>query len=69
MISIRHELAEAAGLKCRPLATTVRDTQAWWDTVPETPRKSPKFTISPAQEAEALAAWRTLKEQVQGRDR
>jgi 2'-hydroxyisoflavone reductase len=57
MMSIRHERAEAAGLKYRPLAATVRDTQAWWATAPATRLKSPKFTISPAQEAEALAAW------------
>jgi 2'-hydroxyisoflavone reductase len=57
MMSIRHERAEAAGLRYRPLAATVRETLAWWATVPETRRKSPKFTISPTQEAEALAAW------------
>ena len=55
MMSIRHERAEAAGLKYRPLDATVRDTQAWWATVPEARRKAPKFTISPALEAEALA--------------
>jgi 2'-hydroxyisoflavone reductase len=57
MMSIRHERAEAAGLRYRSLATTVRDTLAWWTTVPEARRKSPKFAISSAQEAEALAAW------------
>ncbi len=57
MMSIRHERAEAAGLKYRPLAVTVRDTQAWWVTVPEARRKSPKFTIPPPQEAKTLAAW------------
>jgi 2'-hydroxyisoflavone reductase len=57
MMSIRHERAEAAGLTYRPLAGTVRDTQAWWLTVPEPRRKSAKFPISPAQEAGALAAW------------
>jgi 2'-hydroxyisoflavone reductase len=57
MMSIRHERAEAAGLKYRSLAATVRDTLAWWNTVPEARRKSAKFAISMAQEAEALAAW------------
>ena len=58
MMSIRHDRAEAAGLKYRPLAVTVRDTLAWWDTVPKTRRESPRFAISPAKEAEAIAAWR-----------
>lgn len=61
MMSIRHERAEAAGLKYRPLAETVRDTAAWWPTVPEARRKSPKFAITPEQEKEALAAWRARK--------
>ena len=39
MMSIRHERAEAAGLTYRPLAATVRDTHAWWPTVPEARRK------------------------------
>jgi 2'-hydroxyisoflavone reductase len=58
MMSIRHERAEAAGLKYRPLAVTVRDTLAWWNSAPKARRESPKFTISTAKEAEALAAWR-----------
>jgi 2'-hydroxyisoflavone reductase len=57
MMSIRHERAEAAGLKFRPLAVTVRDTLAWWNTVPKARIESLRFTISPAKEAEALAAW------------
>jgi 2'-hydroxyisoflavone reductase len=63
MMSVRHDRAEAAGLKYRPLAMTVRDTLAWWNTVPEARRKSPKFTITPQKEAEALAAWRMRKSQ------
>ncbi len=61
MMSIRHERAEAAGLKYRPLEATVRDALAWWNTVPEARRKSPKFSISVAKEATALAAWRARK--------
>ena len=61
MMSIRHERAEAAGLKFRPLALTVRDTLDWWFTVPEARRKSAKFTISAAQEVETLAAWHKRK--------
>ena len=57
MMSIGHVRAEAAGLKYRPLAATVRDTLDWWKTVPDARRKAPKFTISPEQEAQVLAAW------------
>jgi 2'-hydroxyisoflavone reductase len=58
MMSIRHDRAEAAGLRYRPLEETVRDTLAWWQTVPEARRAAPKFTITPQKEAAALAAWR-----------
>jgi 2'-hydroxyisoflavone reductase len=61
MMSIRHDRAEGAGLKYRPLAVTVRDTLVWWDTVPKARRESPRFTISPAKEAEALAGWRARR--------
>jgi nucleoside-diphosphate-sugar epimerase len=57
MMSIGHARAEAAGLKYRPLATTVRDTLEWWKTVPDARRKSPRFSISTEQESQALAAW------------
>lgn len=53
----RNEKALAAGLTFRPLATTVRDTLAWWPTVPEARRAKPQFAFSPESEAEALAAW------------
>ena len=55
--SIRNDRAIAAGLTFRPLATTVRDTLAWWPTVPEARRANPRFAITPEQEATALAAW------------
>ena len=57
MMSVRNDRAIAAGLNFRPLATTVRDTLAWWPTVPEERRTKPRFTITPEQEAAALAAW------------
>jgi nucleoside-diphosphate-sugar epimerase len=57
MMSIRNGKAIAAGLTFRPLATTVRDTLAWWPTVPEPRREKPRFAITPEKEAEALAAW------------
>jgi 2'-hydroxyisoflavone reductase len=58
MMSIRNERAVSAGLTFRPLAATVRDTLAWWPSVPEARRTSPRFAITPDQEARALAAWK-----------
>lgn len=57
MMSIRNERAIAAGLTFRPLADTVRDTLAWWPSVPEARRTKPRFSITPEIEAAALAAW------------
>jgi 2'-hydroxyisoflavone reductase len=57
MMSIRNAKAIAAGLSFRPLATTVRDTLAWWQTVPDTRRAAPHFTLTPDKEATALAEW------------
>ena len=57
MMSIRNDRAVAAGLTFRPLAATMRDTLAWWPTVPAARRANPKFAIQPEQEAAALAAW------------
>jgi nucleoside-diphosphate-sugar epimerase len=57
MMSISNRKAIAAGLTFRPLADTVRDTLAWWQTVPERRRAAPHFTITPEKEAKALADW------------
>jgi 2'-hydroxyisoflavone reductase len=57
MMSIRGDRARAAGLRYRPLAATVRDTLAWWPTVPEKRRAAPRFAITPEQESQALADW------------
>jgi 2'-hydroxyisoflavone reductase len=57
MMSVKNEKAIAAGLTFRPLATTVRDTLAWWPTVPEARRVKPHFSITPEIEAKALADW------------
>jgi len=53
--------AVAAGLACRPLADTARDTLAWWRGLPEERRRSPKAGLAPAREAEVLAAWRARR--------
>lgn len=57
MMSIRNAKAIGAGLAFRPLATTVRDTLAWWQTVPSSRRAAPHFTLTPEKEAAALADW------------
>lgn len=67
--SATNAKAIAAGLKFRPLATTVKDTLTWWQTVvPEDRRKNAElasspghFAILPEQETAALAAWRARK--------
>jgi 2'-hydroxyisoflavone reductase len=56
--SISNARAKAAGLGFRPIATTVRDTLAWWPTVPEARRNAPRFALTPEQEATVLAAWK-----------
>jgi 2'-hydroxyisoflavone reductase len=56
-MSVRNDRAVAAGLTFRPIADTVRDTLAWWPTVPEARRTSPRFALTPEQEAKALADW------------
>ena len=57
MMSVKNDRAIAAGLTFRPLATTVRDTLAWWPTVPEARRAKPRFSITPEKEAATLADW------------
>ncbi|MEP6495323.1 MAG: NAD-dependent epimerase/dehydratase family protein [bacterium] len=61
MMSVKNDRAIAAGLTFRPLAMTVRDTLAWWPTVPEARRLKPHFTITEEKEAAALADWRKGK--------
>ena len=60
-LSVRNDRAIAAGLTFTPLATTVRDTLAWWPTVPEARRNAPRFAITPEQEATVLAAWKARR--------
>ena len=59
--AISNARARAAGLGFRPIATTVRDTLAWWPTVPEARRNAPRFALTPEQEATVLAAWKSRK--------
>ena len=48
----------AAGLTLRPLVQTLRDTAAWWPTVPEARRLKPRFAITPELEARVLSEWK-----------
>ena len=57
---ISNRKARAAGLTCRPLVVTARDTLAWRqsDAVPEALRAKPRYVLTPEQERAILAAWR-----------
>ena len=50
--------ALAAGLSFRPLATTARDTLAWFRQQPEARQAKLKAGLSPDREATLLAAWK-----------
>lgn len=49
--------AQSAGLRCRPLEQTVRDTLGYWRALPEERRAHPKAGLTPQREAEVLAVW------------
>ncbi|MCU0229982.1 MAG: epimerase, partial [Acidobacteria bacterium] len=55
-VSIARALA--AGLTFRPVDETVRDTLAWWKTVPEERRAKMRAGLGADREKEVLAAWR-----------
>jgi len=55
---ISNARAVDAGLTFRPLRATVKDTLAWWPTVPAERQAKPRFVLTPEREAEILAAWR-----------
>jgi len=57
----RRSIAAAlrAGLTYRPLATTARDTLAWWNTLPEDRRAKPRTGLTAEREAELLKGWKS----------
>lgn len=59
--SVASSRSAAAGLRLRPLAETLRDTAAWWPTVPEARRQKPRFAITPELEAKVLAEWKAKR--------
>jgi 2'-hydroxyisoflavone reductase len=58
MSTIKHDRAIEAGLTYRPYTQTVKDTLAWWPTVPAERRANPKFALTREREREILAAWK-----------
>lgn len=58
---VSNARALATGLTFRPLATTARDTLAFWNALPAARRAQPRAGISPEREAAALAAWRAAQ--------
>ena len=57
MMRARIQPVLDAGLTFRPLAQTVRDTLAWFDTLPAERRATPLSGLTPGREAALLAAW------------
>lgn len=55
-LQIDNRKAVAAGLTFRPIATTVRDTLAWWRPEPEARRTGARWPIPAARKVEVLAA-------------
>jgi len=54
---VNAELAASKGLKARPLTGSIRDTWAWWLTLPEERTAKLKTGLSAQRQAEILAAW------------
>ena len=49
--------AEKAGLTCRPLADTVRDTLAWFQSLPAERQEKLRPVLDPQRETDTLHAW------------
>ena len=60
--SVASSRSAAAGLRFRPLVQTLRDTAAWWPTVPEARRQGPRFAITPELEGRVLAECKARTE-------
>ena len=57
-MSINNHHAVSAGLKFRPIGETVKDTLAWWQSLPQERKDKNRFVLKPEREAEILAAWK-----------
>ena len=51
------ETSRKAGLRSRPLEETVRDTLAWFQSLPEDRRSKLRSGLDPVREADTLRAW------------
>jgi 2'-hydroxyisoflavone reductase len=56
-VYINSDKAVAAGLRYRPMTETIRDSLAWWHSLPPDRRANNKFAATPRAEADALKAW------------
>lgn len=54
---INSDKAVAAGLRYRPMTDTIRDSLAWWQSLPAERREKNKFAYTPEAETAALEAW------------
>jgi 2'-hydroxyisoflavone reductase len=54
--TVSNARAVKAGLAFRPLAATIKDTLAWFDSLPAERREKLRADVAPEKEAEALAA-------------
>jgi 2'-hydroxyisoflavone reductase len=61
MMAISPAKAIASGLKFRPIEVTVRDTLAWWNTLPADRQARNRFVLTAEREAEILAAWKARR--------
>ncbi len=58
-LSVKRALER--GLAFRPVLATVRDTLAWWRSLPNERQAALKAGLKPEREAEVLGAWRARK--------
>jgi 2'-hydroxyisoflavone reductase len=54
---INSDKAVAAGLRYRPMTETIRDSLAWWQSLPAERREKAKFAYTLETEAAALKGW------------
>lgn len=57
--SVSGARARAAGLHNRPVRETIRDLMRWWQTLSEERIANARFAMTPAREAELIAAWKS----------
>src|SRR5262249_12436237 len=51
------KLAEQSGLRCRPLADTLRDTLEWFRSLPAERQGKLRAGLDPQKEADTLREW------------